>query len=175
MKGIKYFGVAGVLLLIASLMGCATQQPIPEKTQLQIREFQTRTYDTNDYKMVMKAVLNTLQDDGYIIQQANVDLGLLTAKKEIDTTDKVMAGLSAFSAALGGHGNDARWEKETIIEATANITPFGEVTKVRVNFLKKKLNNRNEAMSVEQIVDEQFYQKFFSKVDKGIFIGKEGL
>ncbi|EAU56072.1 hypothetical protein SPV1_04608 [Mariprofundus ferrooxydans PV-1] len=30
-------------------------------------------------------------------------------------------------------------------------------------------------MSVEQIVDEQFYQKFFSKVDKGIFIGKEGL
>ncbi|EAU56071.1 hypothetical protein [Mariprofundus ferrooxydans] len=108
MKGIKYFGVAGVLLLIASLMGCATQQPIPEKTQLQIREFQTRTYDTNDYKMVMKAVLNTLQDDGYIIQQANVDLGLLTAKKEIDTTDKVMAGLSALSAALGGHGNDAR-------------------------------------------------------------------
>jgi len=168
--------IFGTMVMISSvLIGCATQPPAVEKTQLQIREFQTRNYDTTNFKMVMKSVMSSLQDDGYIIQQANVDLGLLTAKKDIDTTDKFSAGMSAFAAALNGSSNDARYEKNTIIEASANISSFGKSTRVRVNFSKKKLNNRNEVMSVEQIGDQQFYQTFFSKVDKGIFIGKEGL
>jgi len=171
----KYVIYAIIVTLIPVLVGCASQAPTVEKTQLQIREFQTRSYDTTNFKMVMKSVMSSLQDDGYIIQQANVDLGLLTAKKDIDTTDKFMAGLSAFSAALDGRSNNSRYEKNTVIEASANISSFGKSTRVRVNFSKKKLNNRNEVMSVEQIGDQQFYQTFFSKVDKGIFIGKEGL
>jgi len=171
----KYVTFGIMIMLTSVLIGCATQQPTVEKTQLQIREFQTRTYDTADFKMVMKSVMSSLQDDGYIIQQANVDLGLLTAKKDLDTTDNFSAGLSALSAALDGRANNARYEKTTIIEASANISSFGKSTRVRVNFSKKKLNNRSEVMSVEQIGDQQFYQTFFSKVDKGIFIGKEGL
>jgi len=67
------------------------------------------------------------------------------------------------------------YENNLIIEASVNISSFGEGTRVRANFSKKKLNNRNEVMSVEQIGDQQFYQTFFSKIDKGIFIGKEDL
>lgn len=162
-----------VLSLI--LLGCSAKAPSPEQTQMQIREFQTRSYDTSDFKMVMKSVMSSLQDDGYIIQQANVDLGLLTARKDIDTTDTTSAFLGALSAALDGRPDNSRYEKNTIIEASANITAFGESTRVRVNFSKKKFNNRNEVMSVEQVGDQEFYQMFFSKVDKGIFIGKEGL
>ncbi|BCB95759.1 hypothetical protein JZK55_06810 [Dissulfurispira thermophila] len=51
--------------------GCATTGVTPEKTQLQIREFQTRIYDTNDVKMVMKAMLNVLQDDGFIVKKCS--------------------------------------------------------------------------------------------------------
>jgi len=56
-------------------------------TQTQIREFQTRYYDTNDVKLVMKSVLNVLQDDGFIVKNAVPELGLLTANKEIDLSN----------------------------------------------------------------------------------------
>lgn len=158
-----------------ALISCAAQAPAVQKTQMEIREFQTKSYDTTDFKMVMKSAMNVLQDDGYIIKQANLDLGLLTARKEVDTTDKTMAFLSALSAGLDGRQNDARYEKNTVIDASVNISSFGETVRVRANFNKKKLNNRNETMSVEQVADQQFYQNFFSKVDKGVFIGKEGL
>ena len=70
----------------ASLLlgGCETTLPVAPKTQLQVREAQSRLYDVSDMKLVMKAVMNTLQDDNFIVQQANVDLGLLTAQKELD-------------------------------------------------------------------------------------------
>ena len=171
----KYATYGMMAMLSLALFGCAAQAPVAQKTQMEIREFQTRNYDTTNFKMVMKSVMSSLQDDSYIIQQANVDLGLLTARKDIDTTDTTAAGWSEFAAALNGTPNSARYEKNTIIEASANISSFGESTRVRVNFSKKKMNNRNEVMSVEQIDDSQFYQIFFSKVDKGIFIGKEGL
>ncbi len=89
-------------LILASLLvlcsGCAPKAQ-PLQTQLQTREFQTRSYETNDMKMVMKALLNVLQDDGYIVKNANVDLGLLTATKEIDISAK---GVVGFLNAMGG-------------------------------------------------------------------------
>ena len=61
-----------ILLLVLSMtiLGCATTGVAPQKTQLQIRQFQTRSYETNDTKMVMKAMLNVLQDDGFIVKNA---------------------------------------------------------------------------------------------------------
>jgi hypothetical protein len=73
------------LALLAAMLaaGCAVPQE-PERTQLEIREFQTRDFDTADPKLVMKAMLNVLQDEGYVVKNAVVDLGLITAAKETD-------------------------------------------------------------------------------------------
>jgi len=149
-------------------IGCATTSP--QKSQLEIREFQTRSYETKDTKMVMKAVLNTLQDEGFMVKNAVPDLGLLTATKEIEVEDKTQA----FLATLLG-GSNATWLKNSIIEATANISDFGSQTKVRVNFLVKTYDNKGGVREVKQIDDGNYYQNFFSKVDKGIFIQKEKL
>jgi len=78
---IKYAIFSMVLIVTPTLIGCATQTPVPQKTQMEIRKFQTRNYDAIDFKMVMKSAMSSLQDDGYIIQQVNFDLGLVTAKK----------------------------------------------------------------------------------------------
>lgn len=158
------------LLIAIFVFGCATTGVTPQKTQLQIREFQTRTYDTNDTKMVLKAMLNVLQDEGYIVQNANVELGLLTATKEIDIENKGEAFLALFFM-----GANARWKKNSIIESTANVSEFGTQARVRVNFQLKVLDNKGGILEVKQIEDEKYYQDFFSKVDKGIFIQKEKL
>ena len=151
-----------------SISGCATTRVQPQKTQLQIREFQTRSYETNDSKMVMKAMLNVLQDDGFIVKNAVLDLGLLSAEKTVDIENKGEAFMAAFFA-----GANARWKKASIIECTGNITEFGDNVKVRVNFQLKILDNRGGILKIEQIDDEKYYQDFFIKVDKGIFLQKE--
>lgn len=139
-----------------------------QKTQLQIREFQTRAFETNDYKMVMKAVLNVLQDDGYIVKNANVDLGLLTADKQVDVENKGQAFWATFWL-----GVNARWNKAQTIECSANISAYGQQTRVRLNFQAKILDNKGGIAEVRQIDDEKFYQDFFSKVDKGVFLQKQ--
>lgn len=157
-------------LLFLFITGCVSRPITPQKTQLEIREFQTRSYDTKDVKMVMKSLLNVLQDDGFIVKNANVELGLLTATKEVDVEDKNTALVAAL---LGGH--EARWSKNNIIESSANVSDHGKQVRVRINFQIKTLNNKGEIMDVKQIEDQAHYQAFFSKVDKGIFIQKEKL
>jgi hypothetical protein len=161
------------LLVMAGLffIGCVTASSgRAPKTQLQIREYQTRSYDTNDYKMVMKAVLNTLQDEGYIVKNAVVDLGLLTATKEVNVEDKGEVLLQKLL-----RKNKATWAKNSIFEATANVSEYGSETRVRLNFQVKTFNNKGNVQGVRQINDAKFYQDFFAKVDKGIFIQKENL
>jgi hypothetical protein len=43
---------------------------------------------------------------------------------------------------------------------------------VRVNCNLKVMNNKGEVVDVKQVDDAAFYQDFFSKVDKGIFMGR---
>lgn len=157
-----------LLVFIMPILGCATTGVTPQKTQLQIRQFQTRSYETNDTKMIMKAMLNVLQDEGFIVKNAVLDLGLLSAEKSIDIENKGEAFLAAFFV-----GANAVWKKASIIECTANVSDYGKQTRVRINFQVKVLNNKGGIMSVEQIKKEKYYQDFFSKVDKGIFIQKE--
>lgn len=160
----------GILAIVglAFLTGCASSQSTVEKTQLEIRQFQTRIYETSDHKMVMKAVMHALQDDGFIVKEANLELGLLTAQKELDVEDKTEAFFAVFFA-----GMNARYKKNSITEASANISEHNKAIKVRVNFQNKVLNNQGDVMKVEHMQDEQFYRNFFAKVDKSVFLGKE--
>jgi len=164
----KKIAVASFVLILL-ISGCATTGTLP-RTQLQIREFQTRSYETNDVKMVMKALLNVLQDEGFIVKHASVDLGLLNATKEVDVENKGEAVLLILLV-----GASAQWKKNSIIECTGNVSEFGNQIRVRVNFQVKVLDNKGNVMKVGQTEDSKYYQDFFSKVDKGVFIQKEKL
>jgi len=72
------------LLSLLSLAGCATTTPanvIGAGTQLETREIQTRKYDSLDKAMTMRSVIATLQDLGFTIDQADADLGTITATR----------------------------------------------------------------------------------------------
>ena len=146
--------------------GCA--KPKPQLTQLQLREMQTRQYDIDDTKRAMKSVLNVLQDEGFIVKQADLELGFLHATKEFDVENTSDRRWQKF-----WHGSDAVWNKNSIIDCSANVTKFGNGMRIRVNFQRKVLDNKGVCTWVGNIEDPVFYQEFFSKVDKGIFIEKE--
>ena len=159
-----------ISILISFFITSCASSPKTEKTQLQIRSIQTRTYETLESKLVLKAMLNVLQDDGFIVKTAVPELGLLTATKEIDI-ENASESIPAF---LFG-GANARWKKNSIIEATCNISDFRDGCKVRVNFTQKILDNLGGILAIRQIYDQKFYQAFFLKVDKSIYIQRMGL
>ena len=165
MKNVIIFSIAVVIILT----GCVSA-PKTQKTQLQIREFQTRTYPEVDSKIAMKAMLNVLQDDGFIVKNAVPELGLLTATREIDVENKGKAFAAAFFM-----GANARWKKNSIIDASCNVSVIKDGCKVRANFQQKILDNKGGIVKIQQIDDQQFYQTFFNKVSKSIFIQRMGL
>jgi hypothetical protein len=158
------------LLAALASTGSATGGGAPAMTPLQIREYQTRSFDTQDAKPVMKALLNVLMDEGYIVKEANVELGVLGAARELNIEDKGKAFMSRLI--LGGN---ARWDKNSIVEVTANFSLRGDRTRVRASVQLKTVDNKGLALKIRVMDDEALYQEFFAKVDKGIFIEKEKL
>lgn len=188
------------LLLVLLSTACATRAPLePERTQLEIREYQTRTFEVDDYTGVMKSILNVLQDDGYMVKSIHSDLGFLSATKDIgvhtsswsrldDEEDGDFSGNIGFGFSIGSNSSiglrqrfpsnrrarPVRPTHETI-EATINVSQFGQKVRVRASFQSKLYGNNEAVIRVNQITDEQFYQDFFIKVDKGIFLQQQGI
>lgn len=73
-----------LILTLFFLTGCVSQdQRILEtsESQLKLRSIQTRSFETNDKKMVTRNVVATLQDLNFVIDDADADLGTVSATK----------------------------------------------------------------------------------------------
>lgn len=71
------------ILLAALLSGCASQidPATVKKHQLEVQSMQTATFDTNDRKAVVRAVIAALQDLYFVINNVDIRQGIVTAKK----------------------------------------------------------------------------------------------
>ena len=177
--------IVGLTLVVSSCTIINAPKQQTPKTQLQVREYQTRDFDTNDTKLVMKAVLNVLQDEGFVVKNAVVDLGLITAVKELqlsgrsgqgsDFWDDMLEQLFKSKNNRSTSGSDPRFNKFKTVEVSVNVSEYGSRSRVRANFLARILDNKGDPAEVYTIDDPKFYQDFFSKVDKGIFLQKQGL
>ena len=141
---------------------------ITPQTQLQKRQYQTRQYDHISKADLMKAMLNVLQDEGFIVNNANSLLGFISGAKEFSPNDKTIDVQAELGTKKGLMGCVV-----AVVEATANVSEYGKDLKVRINFKRKFLNAYGNAYKITEVTDEQYYQNFFSKVDKAIFIQKQ--
>ena len=70
-----------VLFGVTLLCGCvSTNQSVlgTQNSQVATRNYQSRTFDTNDKKMVLRSVISTMQDLGFIIDRADETLGTVS-------------------------------------------------------------------------------------------------
>jgi len=79
------FGAA-IALTTLMMCGCVatTQQHVLDsssESQLQKRSYQTRAFDTNEKEKVLRAVITTLQDLGFVIDGADLMLGSVSGTK----------------------------------------------------------------------------------------------
>lgn len=171
--------VIAVILLGLSLPGCANRRSAidritsvgrSQESQLEARERQTREFDGVNATDLLKVALNVLQDEGYAVKNATVELGLLAAVREIDITDSDERIFRSIFM-----GEEARWDQRATIEATVNTTAVGGRARIRVTFQIRVADNAGAVTSIEEVKDPEFYRDFFSKLDKGLYLYREKL
>lgn len=167
----KFFTVFLIFILSMGIAEAKTSSV--NVSALDIRALQTRIFETPDDKKVVKAVIDTLQDNGFIIQSVEPELGHIRAKKEVKLkrTDKgrvsVYSTCIAFntaalalsfganpSAILAIVEDSIRISNEVaphtvIFDSNVNIHKIGNKTKVRFNVIEKVLENADGYTTVK--------------------------
>jgi hypothetical protein len=71
-------------ILVVALPGCAPSTKAimqAESSAVELRSFQQRAFDTTDIETTMRTVIATLQDLGFVVDKADLDLGTVSATK----------------------------------------------------------------------------------------------
>ena len=80
-KRYSYLAVLVLLFLAAGCVSSSKQILATEQSQVALRSMQSRAFDTTDQKLMMRSVINTLQDLDFLIQDSSLDLGTVTGQK----------------------------------------------------------------------------------------------
>ncbi len=76
--------IVSVLLLLAFVVGCQSSKKqllATGESQVQLRSIQSRAFDTTDRKKMLRTIMATLQDLGFVIDNADETLGSVSATK----------------------------------------------------------------------------------------------
>ena len=184
-----------------NLLLCSTTSAYAQKnrkmTQLERREMETRFIDTADTARVMRSVVNTLQDSGFIIQEIEPDLGYIRATKSYKRkfiNKGRLAGQSFILAlmatyAVFSYGTTSYYvadptrrisnelhKKTVIVDTNVNVEQFGKnKTKVRIVFSQKVLLNadgysyvKSAPTRILKVYNPKVYQEVVNQLDKSI-------
>lgn len=77
--------LALIMATLLALTGCASLKDrvldTGDQSQVEKRSYQSRMFDTNDKQKVLRAVIATLQDLGFVIDKADATLGTVSGTK----------------------------------------------------------------------------------------------
>ena len=79
--------LASVIVASILLTGCQTMKDrvldssADGQTSVELRAIQSRSFDTSDKQKTMRSVIATLQDLGFVVDKADLDLGSVSATK----------------------------------------------------------------------------------------------
>ncbi|MCG3843652.1 hypothetical protein I3249_12830 [Psychrobacter sp. Ps1] len=101
-----------------AITGCATHDAriLGADNQVELRNMQTRAFDTSDKTVVVRNVISTLQDLSFVIDKADTDLGTVSATRLVNGS-RVRMTVTARPSSSG---------KSTIVRANAqyNLKPI---------------------------------------------------
>ncbi|MEE8507400.1 MAG: hypothetical protein V3S40_14420 [Kiloniellales bacterium] len=73
--------LSAVLILAACQTDSKQQVLAVTKSQVELRSFQTRAFDTTDKEKTLRTVMATLQDLSFVLDKADATLGVVSATK----------------------------------------------------------------------------------------------
>ncbi len=143
-----------------------------------LRDRQTRHFDTLESERIMLAGLQVLQDLGFTIDETSKGTGLVvgTKKREAAESGQVATQIFLmFLAAALGSSHSPVWDESQDIYAIMVISPDDAEsqtpqTEVRISFERRLTNNYGDLWRIEFIDDEKIYQEFYEKMDQALLI-----
>ena len=170
-------------VFICLLALCACVEPQVKPTHLRLtseslakRQLQTRIFDTEDEAEVLAAGTATLQDIGFLVDDSEVQLGLIVASKErtaIQPAEVTAQILLTILIAAAGQSHDPVWDETQIMRVSLVVTPApGEQsgTAVRITFQRIVYTNKGGVSKSEPLGTAAIYQEFFQKLSKALFL-----
>ncbi len=78
--------LAAALFTTTVFTGCAgvasrSQVLGTDESQVKLRSIETRAFDTSDKEKMLRTIMSTLQDLGFVLQKADYELGSVTGSK----------------------------------------------------------------------------------------------
>ena len=170
MKNIAFLCIA---MLAMPLVAC--NQTVPKSAlqlspdTLQLRQLQTRSFDTGNEKKLLTAGASVLQDLGFSIEESETKLGVILGEKDRDAREAGQIAGQIFMAALLGVYIPA--DKNQKIRASLITRPVsGKKTNLRITLQRVVWNEQGQISRTESIKDAEIYQEFFSKLSKSVFL-----
>ena len=80
-KPILLAAAAASLLLLAGCFTAPALAVFDTGSQVQVRSYQTRAFDTTDREKTLRTVIATMQDLGFVISKADAGLGTVSGTK----------------------------------------------------------------------------------------------
>lgn len=174
MRKIVSFSTIAATSLV--LVGCATTNPQPQMTPLQIQAMQTRTYKHTNKRKVFNAAMQVFQDLGYTVKSANYNTGFISAQSLTKNTSDNVHGFLKFVKVvneLNGNGNHR--STTGLTKATAFISQApGRKIRLRVSFVnvqRTSVNGGSPTENDKQILNAKAYTTVFNRVRQQIFVG----
>ena len=166
--GMKKFSFYVVLLFLG---GCATYENYYKLADdyMQRREKQTKRFDVEDEKTILTASAQIFQDLGYLIDESEKTLGLISASKDREAGAGAIGTVGAVMTALliGIYPPQDVRQKifATLTISKDKISGYD----VRVSF-NRIIWNDCGGSRLEPIEDVKTYTDFFEKLDKSVFL-----
>jgi hypothetical protein len=176
----KAIPVALALLLGACATVHESAVPRMSRSPVELRQAQSRTFEAVDARLVLKAALNVLQDEGYTIREVSSELGLVTGvmewrSRQANQALKVLKWIAApmtYGASLLIPSGKTEF---STVEASMNVTQEAGRTRVRVGLVSRVTDKDRSMLSVTPIDDPVAYQGLLALLDKAVYLQKEGL
>ncbi|MDX1402389.1 MAG: hypothetical protein R3245_10735 [Kiloniellales bacterium] len=162
-------------VLSACGQGTAKEALTLTPDSLERRQLQTRIFETDNEAELLSASAALLQDLGFNLDESEVKLGVLVGSKERDATDygqEVMAFIGLlFTGVL------MPTEDEQKIRASIVTRPLEERKGFAVRLTMQRIvwNDQRVITRSEALDDPKFYQDFFAKLSKAVFLEAQEL
>lgn len=134
---------SGWVLVAVLLGGCVAQPSVSlemEDSAVQVRSYQSRTYEGVAVTTVMHAMVSTLQDLGFVIRMGDARLGLVSA---------------------------SRFEKGRLGAAHGELLVTATVREISPEHVEVRVNAR---LGMQPVEDPEPYRDFFAAVSQALFL-----
>jgi hypothetical protein len=146
-----------------------TQVLRSEESQVQVRNAQSRVFDTTDKRMMLEALVSTFQDLGFQIEVLDETLGIISGKKYLSAERPKATGLPTYLL----------YDEETLVvfnriyrtwgpfQARADLVRL--TTTIRQRNAEQLIVRASAQYYLRAVADPAAYQKFYAALERALF------